>query len=407
MMRRLLVRGWVGGFMLGLLVSALLVSTLLAKPGVVTNKQGETFKGDVTEDEQYVYINTAGGQIRLDKRNVDKIAYTATIDDEYIARHAKLGAKDVKGRIELASWANENQRADLAIAALKEAREIDPTNREAALALDSAEKQMELDQSAAGKGKKNAATEPAATQPTGGGAAAVAPVEPQYEHRLLTMAEVNIIRQKEFATDDDKLRVKFENGLVKQYLAGGDHDAKAFNAMTQAQQADEILRNGDPKTFKDVHILTDPAVLLEYKQKIQPIVAQGCGSTACHGGTKAGNFMLYSGDSPMVVYTNFFILQTYAKTVDGVKHLAMDREVPEQSLVLQFGLPPAVGKPPHPKVAGMRSRFKTSDDPSYQLISAWLGKLRLPVPDYGIKVSAKIPAPATQPADSAPMPPAK
>ena len=47
-----MLRRWLVG---GLSV-VLLASALLAKPGVVTNRQGETFTGDVTEDDKETEI---------------------------------------------------------------------------------------------------------------------------------------------------------------------------------------------------------------------------------------------------------------------------------------------------------------------------------------------------------------
>jgi hypothetical protein len=80
-----------------------------------------------------------------------------------------------------------------------------------------------------------------------------------------------------------------------------------------------------------------------------------------------------------------------------VKYLAMDREVPDNSLALQFGLPMAIGKPAHPTATNWRPRFRTVTDPAYLEVYDWLSKsLRLPQPDYGIKVSPSLPA--TQPA---------
>src|SRR5207245_7888611 len=85
---------------------------------------------------------------RIDKRNVPAggIEYTASLDDQYNERHAKLAPNDVKGRIDLASWATQNGRSDLAVKALDEAVKIDPASRDAALALDTAQRQVELEQ---------------------------------------------------------------------------------------------------------------------------------------------------------------------------------------------------------------------------------------------------------------------
>jgi aspartyl protease family protein len=46
-----------------------------AQPGVVINLQNQSFGGDVTEDANFVYIETSTGKIKLDRLNVKKIVY--------------------------------------------------------------------------------------------------------------------------------------------------------------------------------------------------------------------------------------------------------------------------------------------------------------------------------------------
>jgi hypothetical protein len=393
-----MLRRW----MVGGLSVFLLASALLAKPGVVTNRQGETFNGDVTEDDKFVYINGAGGQIKLDKRNIASVVYAETIDDQYASRHAKLAANDVKGRIDLAQWANDNNRADLAVAALTEARKIDPMNKDAARALDAAQQQLDMDQAAAKAKPVKPTTAPAMATTT---ASAPAPTTQQVtagpppERRLLNNDEINIIRQKEMQPDDPAVRVMFANNVIKRYLAGGDHNLADFNKMSKEAQAIDILTHGDPALAKDVRISTDPTPLMDFKKKVYPIISSGCASSACHGGTKARDFVLYPGDSNQAVYTNFYILLNYSTTVGGVKYLALDRDVPDRSLVLQFGLAHADANPPHPKVPGLRVLFKGQTDPKYDTIYQWMTKsLTVLQPDYGFRIAASVGAPTSQPA---------
>jgi hypothetical protein len=402
MLRRWLVSG---------LSVALLASALLAKPGVVTNRQGETFNGDVTEDDKFVYINGAGGQIKLDKRNIASVVYADTIDDQYAAKHAKLAANDVKGRMDLAQWANDNNRADLAVAALTEARKIDPMNKDAARALDAAEQQVQMDQAAAKAKTASPTTVPApvaAAGPTAAPPATQAAPAPPLERRLLTLDEINIIRQKEMQPDDPAVKVNFTNNVVKRYVTAGDHDMAEFNKLPKETQAIEILTHGDAAMAKDVHITTDPTPLADFKKKVYPIISSGCASSSCHGGTKAGDFVLYTGDTPAAVYTDFYILLNYSTSVGGVKYLALDRDVPDHSLVLQFGLPHADGNPPHPKVPNLKTIFKTTTDPKYDTIYTWMTKsLAVLQPDYGIHIAANVPGPSTQPVAAPATAPAK
>jgi hypothetical protein len=384
-------RQWLFGGLCGAVAVGLLASALYAKPGVVTNKQGDTFTGDVTENDTTVTVNGAGGQLTFNKANIAKIEYTATVDDEYEQRHAKLKANDVQGRIALANWANGKQRSDLAVKALNEARQIDPTNKDAAMALDAAERQMELDHPtppAPAKPAKPATSD----QGTAGtpDAPTTSTAKPAAVHRLLTNDEVNIIRQKEMTADDSKIQIKFENNVIKKYLATGDHNPKDFAALSKMDQAMAILADSDKTLAKDVKIATDPAPLLEFKTKVYPIISSAC--LGCHSGAKAGSFSLFPGDSLNAVYTNFYILQGYASTVDNVKYLALDRDAPDHSLVLQYGLPAKMGLPPHPAVSGWRPRFKSTDDPAYQEISDWLkNSLKVVKPDYGLNVAVSGP----------------
>jgi hypothetical protein len=402
-------------WMVGGLSVVLLASALLAKPGVVTNRQGETFNGDVTEDDKFVYVNGAGGQIKLDKRNIASVVYADTIDDQYAARHAKLGAKDVKGRMELAQWANDNNRADLAVAALQEARKIDPMNKDAARALDAAQQQLDMDLAAAkDKGKPaGPTTAPVTASATAAGKATTTPTTqmaaaPPLERRLLTPDEINIIRQKEMQPDDPAVKVNFTNNVIKRYVTSGDHNMADFNKLSKEAQALEILTHGDAAMAKDVHITSDPTPLADFKKKVYPIISSGCASSACHGGTKAGDFVLYTGDTPAAVYTDFYILLNYSTSVDGVKYLALDRETPDHSLVLQFGLPAKDGKPPHPKLPGSRTIFKSTTDPKYDAIFTWMTKsLSELQPDYGIHVASSVPGPTTQPVAAPTTAPAK
>lgn len=394
-------RRWlVGGVVVGLLATS-----VWAKPGSVRTKDGTVYSGEITEDAKFVTIKDHGVSTTIDKRNVlaDGILYTATLDEQFNERRLKLAPSDVKGRLELARWATQSQRSDLAVKALEEAVKIDPANREAALQLDTAIRQVDLEK----RQHTNKPPDPkAATKPASPPAASVvnpppgAPTAPAPQHRLLNAEEVNLIRQKELLPDDTKLRVQIAPDAVKRYLSTGDKDADAFRKMAPFDQALEILKTGDAKLASEVRIMTDPAPLLEFKTKVSPLVATACGSSACHGGTHAGDFHLFSGESPNIVYTNFYILQTYTKSVGGTQYAMMDRTLPSKSLILQYTVPASESEVAHPQVPNFRPRFRSKSDPGFKQIADWLANALNPIaPSYGIKLSAKLPA--TQPVDGA------
>jgi hypothetical protein len=147
----------------------------------------------------------------------------------------------------------------------------------------------------------------------------------------------------------------------------------------------------------DVRITTDPLPIVEFKQKVYPVVATSCASTACHGGTKGGSFGLFPGQGEAALYTNFYILQTYAKSINGTQFVMMDRSLPERSLFLQYAVPASETEIAHPQVPNFRPRFRTKSDAGYKTVLDFLKTTLNPIsPNYGIKVSPTLPS--TQPA---------
>ncbi len=405
-----MLRRWlVSGVMVGMLASG-----LLAKPGIVHTKDGASFQGDITEDAKYVKIVIGKIQTQVDKRNVAKIEYTASLEDQLAEREKKLAPNDVKGRIELGKWASENQRPDLAVLVLQDATKIDPANRDAALALDTAQSQVELDArqssrktvpnddkaaNAAGPGPAPATSQPSDLTAAGNTEKTDTGKDSKLEHRLLTNDEINTIRQKEMSPGDTKLRVLLEKDVVRRYLAAGDRDAVQFRQLSPQEQAVEILAQGDPKLANDVRIITDPQPIVEFKQKVYPVIAQGCASSGCHGGVHAGNFALYPGESPNALYTNFYILQKYAKSINKTEYVMLDRTLPDRSLYLAYAVPADIAEVSHPKVQNFRPRFRSRSEPAYKEVLDWLTNGLKPIPpDYGIKVAPALPS--TQPSDA-------
>jgi hypothetical protein len=370
----------------GLALCALIAAADPPRPGVVQILDGHTFTGDITQDNNSVTITSQNSVIHFDKRNVLKITFTVTADDQFNGSLSKLAAADVKGRIDLAAWATNNRRPDLAVTALQQAHKIDATNQDVITALDTAQRQVDLN-------ARNAATPAAPADATATTKPAVAAKTPAMPHRLLTDDEVNIIRQKEMSADDPTIRVRLENNVVARFLTNSDLDAVAFRQLPLPRQAIQILAFNDPKLSNDVRIVTDPQSLIDYKQKVHPLIASSCASNACHGGAKASDFGLFPGNSTPAVYTNFYILQSYTIPISGTQYRTIDRGVPDRSLLLEFSLPENIADVVHPNIAGYRPRFHSRQDESYRAILTWINGLNPVMPRYGVNVSPKLPLP--------------
>jgi hypothetical protein len=404
----MLRHGLIGGIVL-----AAAASLLVAKPGVVKTRDGTTFQGDVTSDDTSVYITSKSGiQTKLDKRNVASIEDADSAAEQFGKQLSQLAPNDVDGRIKLARWAYDNRQYTDARAALDSALKIDPNNRAATELMDTIQRQVRLERDAGTGGAPAGAT--AATRPAppatqgaagapgdaapGGEAPAGAPPEGQ---RFLSPADINTIRQLEWNRSDANVRARLKGDVKRRFIEYSNASVREFNALNVVDQAWEILTKGTPEMRKDVEILTDPASLAEFRRPtVQGRILAGCATAGCHGTAGAGGFQLFTvGDNEAVAYTNFYILQKYAKTVDGRQQLMIDRAAPDTSLLVQYGLPAEVAEFDHPAVGAYRGIFRGRNDPTYNALVNWMGKtLEIVVPDYGIEYTP----PTTRPATTAP-----
>jgi hypothetical protein len=400
------------------LVLLLFTAHASAKPGVVKTRDGQTYEGDVKEDGTIVTVTTRRVPLTIQRADVESIEYLGTIDEQYAQRMGKLTEKDVNGRIDVARWAFDEGRYDLARDAVESALTIDPNSRAGNTLLESIRVQIRLE-----RAKKGGATTAEARRPTTGPATAVAagpttaPATTVIDPRnLLTADDINTIRQIELKQSDTHVRINFSKDVKKRYATAQNIRVQDFNARTQFDQLQEILANGTEDMRRDVRIVSDPASILEYRRVIQPALLQSCATSGCHGAAGAGGLMFFSpADNENVSYTNFFILQTYRlKAAEqqgpfgaGEQRL-IDRVEPSRSLLLQYGLPASIAERDHPKVSGYRAVFRNRDDNAYGRVFEWIRdglKHPLGTDDYGISYTPPTgrggghaaPAPTTNP----------
>jgi hypothetical protein len=235
-----------------------------AKQGVIHTRDGRTIEGDITEKDDAVIVQIRGIETTINRGDIDTLNYEQDIEKEYQQRLAKLDAKDVKGRLQLARWAFDHHNYPLARDAANKALEIDPNSREATDFLQFIRSQQQLEAN-----QRRAATPPAAPSgnvdaraSTGGGPVAIRSAN---EIRTLSADDVNKIRQQELQRSDGNVRVRFTNNVQKRYASYKGIPYADFTAQSQAAQAYEIIHGDDPHFAEDVRILSDPMSLLEYR----------------------------------------------------------------------------------------------------------------------------------------------
>lgn len=370
----------------GLALAMMIASGLAADEVIVKTKDGATFQGEYTERGANATVAARGVETVIPKADIVSVERPAAYEDEFRARLAKLDARDVGGRLALAREAFDRRRYELARDTIESALAIDPANRQASEFNDLVQGQIRLERS-----RVDPATAPPLVrppQPVGGQAG--------IEKRLLTPADVETIRRKELKPTDTSVRIRFDGDVKKRFADSQNMLMSDFVALPPVEQALMILNGGDNSMRDKVHVLSDPPGLVEYRRQIQPLIIQNCATIACHGGPQGGSvLMITSLEQDLVTYTNFYILQRYARKPVGVTSVfgsgerrLIDRGRGDRSLLANYGLPANIGEFDHPNVNGkpIQPIFRNRVDPRYQMVVQWMNESLAPgEPDYGIQ----------------------
>jgi hypothetical protein len=391
-----MIRFWLAGA----LAISVAAGAVLARTGIVRTTDGQSYQGEVREEEETVIVVSHGVETILRRDNIDSIEYPESVEQQFEQRMQQLADNDVQGRLQLAQWAFQRREYDLSLRAIESALQIDPNSREAVDMQTQVRSQIRLERQQRRQAEERAAAR-ANDQPE------AAPREAQpgqregirarRERRLLSNDDINRIRQKELQRIDGRIRIRFENNIVRRFAEETKQNLRAFTALPQVEQAIQIIDyKDDPqgRFARDVRILDDPASLREYKMQIQPAILANCATSNCHGSAAGGDFILHTpADSDAVSYTNFYVLQSYTQTpqneapgVFGGGELRMiDRNRGESSLLVQYGLPRDTVQHGHPNVRNLRPMMRNRDDAQYRRIVSWMNMSLRPVtPEYGI-----------------------
>ena len=106
-----MLRRW----MLGGVGGMLLASVLWARPGVVKTRDGQTFQGDITEEQDQLVVSRKGIRTAVPRDTIQSVSYSDSIEETYRQKHRRLTQFDVAGRMELAHWLFDNKAYDLAL----------------------------------------------------------------------------------------------------------------------------------------------------------------------------------------------------------------------------------------------------------------------------------------------------
>lgn len=313
----------------------------------------------------------------------------ADLQREYQQRFNRLRADDTEGHYTLAEWCRENRMYRLLLRQSQHVLQLDPGHENARLLYRLAVEQLRA--------------QTAQTQPEQAEAAASGDGE------LLTLSQIQKVKYAEFLDRDqvrpplpaangrarvapepvgEFLQVRFKENVLNQFLDqmagttdfGSRDDRTRFLAMAPTLQAQIIREQTGDEYQKQIEIVNDPLVVGQF-ERVLPTVMSGCGTSLCHGGSEAEKWRLRTTRprTSLNLYTNFVIVN---RVRNGNQRL-VDRRNPEDSLLLQYGLPAQQATYQHPTpIPVMFPRGR--DDLRYRTILTWIENLRVPEPRLAI-----------------------
>lgn len=241
--------------------------------------------------------------------------------------------------------------------------------------------------------------------PRAGPATAGEPATQPSARPLLTSQQINVIRVWE-SDPAQGPRVRIARPVLDQLLTKyGDSPLvprgraqREVRSWSGGRQLELLFALRAREFYDQVQVLDEPRPLRTFREVIHPqYVLKSCASVHCHAsGRTTLTLHRTAPASDQTLYTNFYILHQAATSSGRV----IDRARPEQSLLVQYGLPRAQSESPHPLVPGWRPALRGRQDPMYARLLRWIGReLYQPDPAYGIDPD---PGPGLTPAPGPP-----
>ena len=398
----------------------LLTTPALARIATITLKDGRTLTGEiVSENDKHVVVRISNIDTPIDRETIASIAEQQDIAEQFRQKRAELKDDDVDGRYELAKWLvvdlkdkdNELQRYEIARTELQSLSVQAPENNQVKLLLRVAEERIKLLQeppaTSNGTPPRTGDTRPdPATSGTGDAAAPSGDLPTE----KLNAEQINLIKVYEVDLNSrpaPRVTVPQEviESLLKDYareasVPKGRAEQDALRRAPDVKKLEALFEARARPLYSKVTIHSDPTVLLKFRSTIQPrYVLNYCGTVDCHGGPKAGKLFLFRDlpDSTETAYTNFYILDAYR---DDIGYM-IDRQKPDLSLLIQYGMPRENATLRHPDVPGWKPMLLNERSAVLKELQSWVREL---MPGVRYPISYKAPSLKAEEEDGAEAP---
>ncbi|MEM1209662.1 MAG: hypothetical protein AAGI54_10380 [Planctomycetota bacterium] len=172
----------------------------------------------------------------------------------------------------------------------------------------------------------------------------------------------------------------YENYTDDPALPKGREARNRFRALPGWQQLELLFKLRARELYPKVRVVQDPPALQTFRGQINPAYVVGYFRQHFGRGEVPGLYLLrYRPNTAESAFANFLALDQ--ASYEGEQFI--DRDSPQRSLLLQWGLPRDDADLPAPPIDGWRPFFTGPDDSRFVQYADWIGSLYDPAPDYG------------------------
>ena len=380
---------WLG--LLAVVFLCLPVAKVCASEAVITTYDDRTLTGElVSQDEKTVTLLISGIKTPIPRQSIKSIEVKDAPPEQYRKLRAELDDDDLDGRYRLAYQMYEKKWFELAMVELQSMRRDFPDS-------DKVRALQTVVQSRIDREREEARQTIRPSNNTGSNR----PTQPQNEvsgmpgpDKRLTEEQINAIRVYEVdLSEKPNITLKPEtiDKLYENYASNDrlTKDRRAFRKLEGHEQLEILFDLQARELYPEVIIRQDSPAMKAFRTKLhQRYVLSYCATTGCHGDGSPGGLFLFriQPNSDATVYTNFYTLQK----IERPQGVMIDRDLPDRSLLLQYGLDRDAAATPHPDVKGWRSQFVDDQDVRYRDYMDAIDMLWKPAPDYGIDYSSPV-----------------
>ena len=370
-----------------LLIVLMSAAPVSARIAVVTTTDGRTLEGEmVRESGEVVVLSIAGIEASIPQDQVETLTYRETNQEYFDQKRAELEDADIDGRLELVQELIERDALEIAeseLTSLDRQYPDDPRvieKRQLVQARRSLKTGGELDAERAAAGGSGEGR-PRTTAAGATAARADAYLSEEQMNRLKVF-EVDLDEEPRITIPRETLDKFFDSYAGQEGVPAGTSERQQFLRLSGSEQLQMLFDKQARELYGEVSVRSVPGPLAEFRRSVNPRhVARYLAPHFGNGKVEGFNVFTSRPDSEQEAFTNFYLL-TQMK-IDGIPMI--DRGNPDQSLMLQWGLPRDQAQHPAPDVEGWRPAFRSTDDPAYVRYREWIESLwGQDTPDYGI-----------------------